>query len=51
MSENPEKVIIVGAGLSGLLGALYLVKKGYAVDIYERRPDIRKVRMNFIYMG
>jgi kynurenine 3-monooxygenase len=40
--ENNKKAIIVGAGLVGSLWAVYLSKAGYAVTIYERRPDIRK---------
>lgn len=34
-------ITIVGAGLAGSLMAVYLAKKGYAVQIYERRPDMR----------
>ena len=37
-----EKVTIVGGGLSGPVMALYLAKRGYHVDVYERRPDMRK---------
>lgn len=33
---------IVGAGLVGSLLAIFLKKKGFNVDIYERRPDMRK---------
>ncbi|MEN9304323.1 MAG: hypothetical protein RL264_2752 [Bacteroidota bacterium] len=40
--ETQKKAIIVGAGLVGSLWAVYLSKAGYAVTIYERRPDIRK---------
>ena len=36
-----EKVIVIGAGLSGPLLAILLAKKGYAVSLYERRPDMR----------
>ncbi|MDB9963786.1 FAD-dependent monooxygenase [Vicingaceae bacterium] len=38
-----EKVIIVGAGLVGSLQAIHMAKKGYKVEVYERRPDMRKV--------
>ncbi|UTW63626.1 FAD-dependent monooxygenase [bacterium SCSIO 12741] len=38
-----EKVIVVGAGLVGSLQAVLLAKKGYQVDVYERRGDIREV--------
>lgn len=32
---------IVGGGLSGALLAILLARRGYAVDVYERRPDPR----------
>ncbi len=38
-----EKIIVVGAGLVGSLWALMLGKRGYEVEVYERRPDMRKV--------
>jgi kynurenine 3-monooxygenase len=34
-------ITIIGAGLAGSLMAIYLAKKGYSVQIYERRPDMR----------
>lgn len=34
-------VVIVGAGLVGSLLACYLGRRGYRVDVYERRPDPR----------
>lgn len=34
-------VLIVGAGLSGSLLAVYLARMGFAVKLYERRPDPR----------
>ena len=37
-----KRVTIVGAGLVGSLLAALLGKRGYAVNVYERRPDIRK---------
>lgn len=37
-----KKITIVGAGLAGSLLAIYLAKKGFEVDLYERRPDLRK---------
>ena len=36
-----EKVIITGAGLVGSLWAILLAKRGYQVDVYERRGDMR----------
>lgn len=37
-----EKISLVGAGLVGSLMAIYLAKRGYKVDLYERRGDMRK---------
>ncbi len=36
-----QKVIIIGAGLSGSLLAIYLAKRGIAADVYESRGDMR----------
>ncbi|MEK7725401.1 MAG: NAD(P)/FAD-dependent oxidoreductase, partial [Acidobacteriota bacterium] len=41
-----QKVIIIGAGLSGSLLAIYLAKKGIEVDVYESRGDMRKETMS-----
>ncbi len=41
-----KKVSIVGAGLVGSLLSIYLAKKGFAVDIFERRPDMRKTKLS-----
>ena len=40
MSQK-EKIIIVGAGLCGTLLAIRLAQRGFAVDLYERRGDMR----------
>ncbi|MBD1398883.1 FAD-dependent monooxygenase [Pontibacter sp. JH31] len=37
-----KNITIMGAGLVGSLLSLYLAKRGHKVDIYERRPDMRK---------
>ncbi|NJK32810.1 MAG: NAD(P)-binding protein, partial [Deltaproteobacteria bacterium] len=34
--------IVVGAGLVGSLWATFLARRGYAVEVYERRPDMRR---------
>ena len=39
VSDQP--VNIVGGGLAGALLAVLLARRGFAVDIYERRPDPR----------
>ena len=40
------KVIIVGAGLSGSLLAIYLAKQSLQVEIYEARADMRTEKMS-----
>ncbi len=41
-----QKVIIVGAGLSGSLLAIYLAKRGIECEIFEARGDMRKETMS-----
>ena len=36
-----KKITVIGAGLAGSLCALYLVKRGCKVAVYERRKDLR----------
>ena len=36
-----KDVTIIGAGLVGSLCALYMIKRGYKVTIFERRKDLR----------
>lgn len=36
-----EKIVLVGGGLSGSLLAICLAKRGFKVELYERRPDMR----------
>ncbi|NND59412.1 MAG: FAD-dependent monooxygenase [Gammaproteobacteria bacterium] len=38
-----ESVTLLGAGLAGSLLAIYLARRGYEVDVYEKRPDMRAV--------
>lgn len=40
---NPkQKILIIGAGLVGSLWAIFLAKRGYQVQVYERRQDMRE---------
>ncbi len=39
-----RKISIIGSGMSGCFMALCLAEKGYKVDIYEERDDVRKQR-------
>ena len=43
---HQKHITVVGAGLVGSLVSIYLAKKGYKVDIYERRNDMRKESMS-----
>ena len=36
------KIAIAGAGLCGTMMAIRLAEYGYQIDLYERRPDLRK---------
>jgi len=46
MTPKIETISLIGAGLTGPLLALGLVKRGFKVEIYERRPDMRRVRVS-----
>lgn len=43
MNPSRETITLVGAGLNGPLLAIGLVRRGFKVRIYERRPDMRRV--------
>ena len=45
MIAKNETITLIGAGLNGPLLALELAKRGFQVQIYERRPDMRRVPM------
>src|SRR5271170_553810 len=44
--NTPKKVTLIGAGLNGPLLAILLRRRGFAVEVYERRPDMRRVRVS-----
>lgn len=46
MNPKPETITLVGAGLNGPLLSLGLVQRGFNVEIYERRPDMRRVNLS-----
>jgi kynurenine 3-monooxygenase len=46
MSIDEKQVTLVGSGLTGPLLAISLVKRGFPVRLYERRPDMRRVRIS-----
>lgn len=41
MSTKKDNILIIGAGLCGSLLALRLAQRGYIVNVYESRPDLR----------
>ena len=42
MKERQQNILIIGAGLCGSLLSLRMGQRGYNVNVYEMRPDIRK---------
>jgi kynurenine 3-monooxygenase len=46
MTQKTGTITLIGAGLTGPLLALELVKRGFQVEIYERRADMRRVHMS-----
>jgi kynurenine 3-monooxygenase len=43
MESGMKEITIIGAGLAGTLLALYLAKRGYTLNIYDARPDLRLI--------
>lgn len=43
MKDTQQNILIIGAGLCGSLLALRLAQRGFNVNVYEMRPDLRKV--------
>lgn len=43
MPDRQEQVTVIGAGLAGSLLAIFLARCGVRVEVYERRPDPRRV--------
>lgn len=39
-------ITLVGAGLAGSLMAVFLARRGFAIDVYERRPDMRTTEIS-----
>jgi kynurenine 3-monooxygenase len=39
-------ITLIGSGLAGPLLAISLVQRGFPVQLYERRPDMRRVRIS-----
>lgn len=43
--QKMKHVIIAGGGLVGALQACFMARRGYKVDVYEMRPDIRTMEV------
>lgn len=43
MNPARDTITLIGAGLNGPLLAIGLVRRGFKVEMYERRPDMRSV--------
>lgn len=41
-----DKITIIGGGLCGTLMAIYLAKRGFEINLFERRPDMRKNKIS-----
>ncbi|WP_196140118.1 NAD(P)/FAD-dependent oxidoreductase [Aliikangiella sp. G2MR2-5] len=39
---SDKKITLIGAGLVGSLAAVFLAKRGFEVEVFERRSDMRK---------
>ncbi|HWR15324.1 MAG TPA: NAD(P)/FAD-dependent oxidoreductase [Terriglobales bacterium] len=46
MSKGAKEITLIGSGLAGPLLAISLVQRGFSVRIFERRPDMRRVRIS-----
>jgi kynurenine 3-monooxygenase len=46
MNSKSQTITLIGAGLNGPLLAIGLVQRGFHVAIYERRADMRRVRVS-----
>jgi kynurenine 3-monooxygenase len=41
-----QKITLIGSGLTGPLLAIELLRRGFEVELYERRPDMRRVQIS-----
>src|SRR6478752_1925935 len=46
MTRNPQTITLIGAGLTGPLLGMELARRGFKVDIYERRTDMRRAKIS-----
>ena len=41
-----ETILVIGAGLVGSVLSMFLAKRGYRVEVYERGPDLRRASLS-----
>jgi kynurenine 3-monooxygenase len=46
MKSERDNITLIGSGLTGPLLAKSLAQRGFQVQLYERRPDMRRVRIS-----
>lgn len=46
MTSKSRSITLIGAGLNGPLLGLELARRGFKVEIYERRPDMRRTKIS-----
>jgi kynurenine 3-monooxygenase len=46
MKPERDNIALIGSGLTGPLLAISLAQRGFPVQLYERRPDMRRVRIS-----
>jgi kynurenine 3-monooxygenase len=46
MNLGGQSITLIGSGLTGPLLAISLAQRGFPVQLYERRPDMRRVRIS-----
>ncbi len=46
MKPERDNIVVIGSGLTGPLLAISLAQRGFPVQLYERRPDMRRVRIS-----
>jgi len=46
MANKAKTITLIGAGLNGPLLAIGLARRGFQVEMIERRPDMRRVRIS-----
>ncbi|MDX2303035.1 MAG: NAD(P)/FAD-dependent oxidoreductase [Microscillaceae bacterium] len=45
-SSHSTEIALVGAGLCGSLLAIFLARRGFEVKVFEKRPDMRRIKQS-----